>query len=356
MLQLEVRKHLRDFEAAFDFSLSRDITVLLGPSGHGKTTFLNMVAGMTTPDAGYVILDGVTLFDSTRGTNVRMEQRKVGFVFQDYALFPHMSVYDNIAYGLRATGRKDKEVRAEVEQGLERMRIGELRDAKPSQLSGGQRQRVALARTLVTRPQIMLLDEPLSALDMQLRTAMRAELRTLLKTLEIPAVVVTHDPLDAVALGDDVIVIEEGRAVQRGTYESLLAAPRSRFVAEFVESNALSGTLESADPAEGATVLLAPGVRIRAQADVAAGPVTVVIHPWDISISTEAHVSSIGNVLAATVVGICPLRDRVRLLLDIGVPVTAEISRRSMAALDIALQSQVFASFKTTAVKIFGRH
>jgi molybdate transport system ATP-binding protein len=267
-----------------------------------------------------------------------------------------MTVYENIAYGLRATGRKDREVRAEVEQGLERMRIGELRAARPTQLSGGQRQRVALARTLVTRPQIMLLDEPLSALDMQLRTAMRAELRTLLKALEIPAVVVTHDPLDAVALGDDVIVIEEGRAVQRGTYESLLAAPRSRFVAEFVESNALSGTLESVDPAEEGTVVLAPGVRIRGQADIAAGPVTVVIHPWDISISTEAHVSSIGNVLAATVVGICPLRDRVRLLLDIGVPVTAEISRRSMAALDIALDARVFASFKTTAVKIFGRH
>lgn len=356
MLHLNVTKRLRHFPVSVDLSLGADITVLLGPSGHGKTTFLNMIAGITVPDIGHVSLDGVTLFDSRRHTNVSMEQRGIGFVFQDYALFPHKTVFENVAYGLRARGVSGSEVMERVGQELTRLQIRELRDAKPAQLSGGQRQRVALARTLVTRPKIMLLDEPLSALDVQLRSKVRGELRALLKHLAVPSVIVTHDPLDAVGLADDVLVMEGGHIIQRGTYESLLAAPRSTFVADFVESNALSGQLESFCEDGESAIRISPTAVIYAHTTLSDERQTVVIHPWDISLSQSPIQSSIRNMLPATVIGICPLRDRVRVLLDIGVSLTAEISSASLSLLGITVGNQVYASFKTTAVKTFCPH
>jgi molybdate transport system ATP-binding protein len=356
MLRLEVTKRLRHFPVSVDLSLGADVTVLLGPSGHGKTTFLNMIAGITTPDVGHVSLNGVTLFDSRQRTNVSMERRGVGFVFQDYALFPHKTVFENVAYGLRARGAARHTVEARVTEELARMQITELRHAKPAHLSGGQRQRVALARTLVTRPQIMLLDEPLSALDVQLRSKVRGELRALLKQLAVPSIIVTHDPLDAVGLADDVLVMEGGRIIQRGPYDSLLASPRSTFVADFVESNALAGRLESFGDGEESAIRVSPTALIYANAAVREAHQMVVIHPWDISLSRAPIQSSIRNVLPATVRGICALRDRARVLLDIGVPLTAEISNASVASLELVVGSQVYASFKTTAVKTFCPH
>jgi molybdate transport system ATP-binding protein len=356
MLHLNVTKRLRHFPVSVNLSLGADITVLLGPSGHGKTTFLNMIAGITVPDKGHVSLDGVTLFDSRGRTNVSMERRGIGFVFQDYALFPNKTVFENVAYGLRARGVSGLDIAERVAQELTRLQIRELRDAKPAQLSGGQRQRVALARTLVTRPRIMLLDEPLSALDVQLRSKVRGELRALLKQLAVPSVIVTHDPLDAVGLADDVLVMEGGQIIQRGSYESLLAAPRSTFVADFVESNALSGQLESFCEDGESAIRISPTAVIYANTALADERQTVVIHPWDISLSRSPIQSSIRNMLPAKVIGICPLRDRVRVLLDIGVSLTAEISSASLNLLGITVGTEVYASFKTTAVKTFCPH
>jgi molybdate transport system ATP-binding protein len=356
MLHLKVTKRLRHFPVSVDLSLGADVTVLLGPSGHGKTTFLNMIAGITAPDAGHVYLDDAVLFDSHRGKNIGMEHRGVGFVFQDYALFPHKNVFENVAYGLKARGVARHEIEARVSAELGRLHIEELRGAKPNQLSGGQRQRVALARTLVTRPRIMLLDEPLSALDVQLRSKVRGELRVLLKQLGVPALIVTHDPLDAVGLADEVLVMENGQIIQRGTYDSLLAAPRSSFVADFVESNALPGKLERFSAEGESTIRVSASSLVHANVALADENQIVVIHPWDISLSTSPIESSMRNVLPARVTGICPLRDRVRVQLDIGVLLTAEVSRASIDALSLVVGAAVFASFKTTAVTTFCPH
>jgi molybdate transport system ATP-binding protein len=354
MLLVNVHKQLREFELRVDLAFENQITVLLGPSGHGKTTVLNIVAGITDPDEGQVTLSGRTLFDSAMATDVAMERREIGFVFQDYALFPHMSVFNNVAYGLK--GLSQREIGRRVDEELERMDISSLRDVRPDQLSGGQRQRVALARTLATRPKAMLLDEPLSALDMQLRARVRTELRSLLSQLGVPTVVVSHDPLDAVGLGDQVVVLEHGRVVQRGSYETLLAAPRTEFVADFVESNAYRATLRRWNPDGESIVALQDTVELQVSLAERVDDLLVVIHPWDVSLSLKPHASSIRNAIRGTVIGVCPLRDRVRVLLDIGVPITAEISKASTSLLDIRQGMSVVASFKTTAITAASRH
>jgi molybdate transport system ATP-binding protein len=356
VLQVNIRKQLRDFELTINLALQKEVTVLLGPSGHGKTTVLNMVAGIINPDAGYIKLGYRILFDSHQACAVRMEQRAIGFVFQDYALFPHMTVSSNVSYGLRAKGGlSSKEINSRVNQELERMDIASLRDAHPDQLSGGQRQRVALARTLVMRPQAMLLDEPLSALDMQLRARVRTELRSLLVQLEVPTIVVSHDPLDAIGLGDSIIVLERGQVVQQGSYETLLAAPSTEFVADFVESNAYRATFRRWHESGNAIVALQNKVELQVSLKEAVDDVFICIHPWDISLSLEPHETSMQNVIRGTVIGLCALRDRVRVLLDIGVPITAEISRATTKELGIERGLCVMACFKTTAFTITAR-
>lgn len=353
MLQLNVTKRLREFAVNIDLTLDPGITVLLGPSGHGKTTVLNMITGLVRPDAGTIRFADKVLFDANRGIDVSIEKREIGFVFQDYALFPHMSVFDNIAYGLRVRGYGSSEIHTRVSAELDRLSINELADALPVHLSAGQRQRVALARTLITHPRAILLDEPLSALDMQLRVRVRAELRSLLSRLQIPALVVSHDPLDATGLGDTVMVMEQGQIVQRGTYESLMAAPSTRFVADFVESNAFEGSLIHFDPEGDSRVSIAPGVEIHVSLDKAMERSLIVLHPWEISLSKEPIQSSIQNVLSGIVVSVCTLRDRVRVLLDVGIPLAAEISRTSAHSLELKEGKPVYAFFKTTALKAF---
>lgn len=354
VLLVNVRKQLRHFELAVDLALERRITVLLGPSGHGKTTVLNIVAGITDPDEGIVTLGGCTLFDSSKATSLGMDKREIGFVFQDYALFPHMSVFKNVAYGLK--GLPYHEINRRVDEELERMDISSLRDVRPDQLSGGQRQRVAVARTLATRPKAMLLDEPLGALDMQLRARVRSELRSLLSQLDVPTIVVSHDPLDAVGLGDEVVVLEHGRVVQQGSYEALLAAPRTEFVADFVDSNAYRATMRHLNPNGESVVALLDKVEVQVILDKSVDDLLVVIHPWDVSISLKPTASSIRNAIQGNVISVCPMRDRVRVLLDIGVPITAELSKTSIGLLGLERGLPVIVSFKTTAVNAARRH
>lgn len=356
MLQLKFRKQLRDFELALDLALREEVTVLLGPSGHGKTTVLNIVAGIMNPDEGHVTLSGRTLFDSASAISVCMEKREVGFLFQDYALFPHMTVADNVGYGLKAKRLSKREITRQVDEELERMDISSLRDVRPCQISGGQRQRVALARTLITRPRVMLLDEPLGALDMQLRTRVRAELRSLLSRLGVPTIVVSHDPLDAVGLGDEVVVLEHGRLVQRGSYDALLAAPRTEFVADFVETNAYRASFRCWQPCGEAIVALRDRVELLVNMSEARDDFIVSIHPWEVSLSLEPHETSMRNALTGTVIGICALRDRVRVLVDVGVPLTAEITKSAMRELDIRQGQPVIASFKSTSIKSISTH
>jgi putative spermidine/putrescine transport system ATP-binding protein len=211
---------------------------LLGPSGSGKTTCLRLIAGFDQPDAGQVLLDGVDV------TAVPPFDRDVNTVFQDYALFPHMSVAENVAYGLRVRGVAAAERRRRAAEMLELVRLGEFAERRPTQLSGGQKQRVALARALINRPKVLLLDEPLGALDLKLREEMQAELKGLQQRLGITFVFVTHDQGEALSMADRVAVFSGGRVEQLDTPRALYMRPRTAFVANFVGSaNVVSGAL-----------------------------------------------------------------------------------------------------------------
>lgn len=351
MLELSVVKRMRDFNVDIALQVSRGVSVLLGPSGHGKTTLLNMISGITCPDKGTIQLNDVTLFNSQGGINLPMEKRRVGFVFQDFALFPHMTVFQNVAYGLSALGSRGKELENRVRSELERLEISSLAKAKPAELSAGQRQRAALARTLAIAPKILLLDEPLSALDMRLRAKVRGELRQLLSSLDIPTIMVTHDPLDAVCMADRVVVMETGRVVQVGTYEDLLSRPRTSFVADFVESNAFPAQLIRWAPSDESVVRINDRVQFRLPLEARLDRMMVVVHPWDITIAKTAEENSMQNAFSGVVRTISNLRDRARLLLDIGVPIAAEIGRSSITKLDLRVGDAVVASFKATAVR-----
>ena len=212
---------------------------LLGPSGCGKTTLLRMIAGFEEPDAGRLLLDGADL------VGVKPHRRPLNMMFQSYALFPHMSVQDNVAYGLRM-GRMDKRQAAErAREALEQVQLVHLAERRPAQLSGGQRQRVALARALVKRPRVLLLDEPLSALDRQIRGDMQIELKRLQHQVGITFVVVTHDQEEALTMADRIAVMRDGRIEQVGTPEELYERPASRFVASFLgDANHFEGVVD----------------------------------------------------------------------------------------------------------------
>ena len=208
------------------------VTVLFGPSGSGKTTVLRAIAGVDRPDRGTIRFDGEVWFDAEARTFVPPQKRRVGLLFQDYALFPHLSIAGNLAYGLGRLKRPEREAR--IHQTAERMRIADLLRRRPAELSGGQRQRVALARALAPKPRLLLLDEPLSALDAPTREELRGELRRTLEESGIPALVVTHDRIEALALGDRMVVIAGGRVRQVGAVPEVFSAPADAEVARAV--------------------------------------------------------------------------------------------------------------------------
>ncbi len=221
-----------------------EVVALLGPSGSGKTTLLRAIAGLDHPDAGRISLGEQVLFDAASGARLAAERRNLGLVFQSYALWPHRTVFENVAYGLVLRRTPAGELRRKVEEVLRRLGLAALAARHPHQLSGGQQQRVALARAIVYDPQLLLLDEPLSNLDAQLREDARAWLRELIEQLRTGAVCVTHDQVEALAIADRVLLLDQGRIVQAGTPEELYAAPATLFAAEFMGSNdRLPGTV-----------------------------------------------------------------------------------------------------------------
>jgi molybdate transport system ATP-binding protein len=210
------------------------ITAILGPNGAGKTTLLRSLSGLIGIDSGRVVLDGVILDDTDAHIHLPTEQRRVGMVFQDQQLFPNMSVLENVAFGPRSRGVDRHEARNTAQSWLERVDLGGFGDRRPRELSGGQAQRVALARALAIAPALVLLDEPLSALDAGNRARLRPELRDYLRALEVPTLLVTHDLLDAQMIAGQVVVLEHGRITQTGTIDEIAADPRSPYVIELV--------------------------------------------------------------------------------------------------------------------------
>lgn len=272
--------------------VSGETLVLLGPSGCGKTTMLRIIAGLERPDAG-----GRVLFDDADITGLPIEQRNVGMVFQSYALFPNMSVADNIGYGLKIRGMDGKARASRIAEMVALTNIGGLEDRRIDQLSGGQRQRVALARAVAIRPRVLLLDEPLTALDASLRDRLRGELNRLLRSLGITAIYVTHDQAEAMELGDRIVVMRKGAVAQIGTPREIYFTPTSRFVAEFVgAANIVEGAV-----ADGQLVL--PGGRLTLNG-AHDGPATIaMIRPETIRIVRAGDAPLAGTIESVSFVG-----------------------------------------------------
>ena len=266
--------------------------VLLGPSGCGKTTMLRIIAGLEVPDA-----PGLVLFDGEDMTSVPIERRNVGMVFQSYALFPNMSVADNIGYGLKIRGVPGAERAKRIAELVELTNISGLEKRRIDQLSGGQRQRVALARAVAIRPKILLLDEPLTALDAALRERLRGELNRLLRALGITTIYVTHDQAEAMELGDRIVVMSKGRIAQIGAPRDIYFAPASRFVAEFIGA----ANIVEAPIADGHMVL--PGGRQPVDGITDASQVIAMIRPETIAVVDAASAGVAGVVVQVSFVG-----------------------------------------------------
>lgn len=223
MLEIDIKKRLRDFDLRVQLDIASGKTLMLvGDNGCGKTTLLNLVAGLANPDKGRIALDGRVLYDSDNGINVPPEARGIGYVFQSYALFPHMSVYDNVAFGLRTRRMAASEIKILVKEHLEAAALWEIRKAKAADISGGQKQRTALARALIIEPRLLLLDEPLSALDVRKQATMRKELRETIRACGVPCIIVTHDLRDVACMGDQACLLEQGMIAQHAAAEEVL--------------------------------------------------------------------------------------------------------------------------------------
>ena len=313
--------------------------VLLGPNGAGKTTMLPI-------DSGHVVLDEQVLDDPRTGAWTPPERRSVGYVFQDHALFPHLSALENVAFGLRSRGMGRGEARRRALAWLERGDVGTHAAARPRGLSGGQAQRVALARALAPEPRVLLLDEPLAALDATGRLATRRELRRHLGAHDGVRVVVTHDPVDAMTLGDRVVVIEEGRVVQAGPLGELRERPRSRYVADLVGVNLYRGT------ADGGTIRLPEHGELVA-AGAVDGDVFAVVPPRAVALYRREPEGTPRNVLAGTVEHLDVEGDRVRVIVAGPVPVTAEVTPGAVAELELTPGTSVWASIKATEITVY---
>jgi molybdate transport system ATP-binding protein len=334
-----------DLQVALDLHPG-EVVALLGPNGAGKSTVLRCLAGLEAIDGGRISIDDRVVDDPGSDTFVEPEQRPVGFVFQDYVLFEHMSVLENVAYGLRARGTGRAEARQRATAWLERVGLAEYAAQQPRSLSGGQAQRVALARALATEPRLLLLDEPLAALDVATRAAVRRDLRQHLATFEGMRLVVTHDPVDAHALADRVVVVEAGRIVQSGTLTDVARHPRTRYVADLVGVNLVSGSVV------GGVLITTTGTRV-VIADAADGAALATIRPHSVLLARgDAAASSARNTWRGTIIDIDRLGERVRIAIDGELPLTAEITPAALDALQLRLGDDVSASVKATDIEV----
>jgi len=346
-MTLEVDVDLRlgalDLEVRLDVAPGETVA-LLGPNGAGKTTLLRVLAGLQPFDAGHVVLDGAVLDDGA--VHVPPEARPIGMVFQDYLLFPHLSALENVAFGLRSRGVARAEARRRAGGWLERVGLGEHTGSRPRALSGGQAQRVALARALATEPRLLLLDEPLAALDASTRLETRRELRRQLAGYEGVRLVVTHAPLEAMALAERLVVMEQGKVVQAGTSQEISRRPRSRYVADLVGVNLLRGW------AEGNRVVVGPAASL-AVPGAGRGEVFAVVHPRAVALHRQAPEGTPRNVWQGTADELDLEGERVRVRVGGPIPIVAEVTPAAVADLALADGGAVWVSVKATEITVY---
>ncbi len=380
MLIASLHTQLNTFQLSLDFSAQTGETVvLLGESGAGKSTVLRLLAGLLRPERGHISLDETLYFDSDQQLFVPPQERPFGYVFQDYALFPHLSVFENVAFGLRAQHLSHKTVKQRVGAALEQVRLLGLDMRKPAQLSGGQQQRVAIARALALQPKLLLLDEPLSALDVQTRREVRQELRHILASLEVTTVMVTHQYLEALLFGQHILVLDQGQVIQQGDQRNLLQHPRSPYVAELVGVNFFRGrivrfesnTMCVLQVQQGSYVLeiaatLSDSSREETTPSLAE-EASVVVDPRSITLYQEPPASSARNVFSGEIVQVLQLGAttldgtdgtvRVSIALDktqpLLLPLTAEITQASAERMDLNEGKLIYAAFKATSARAY---
>jgi molybdate transport system ATP-binding protein len=323
-----------------------EIVALVGPNGAGKTTLLRALAGLVPIRDGVVDLDELVLDDTTAGIHLTPEVRPVAVVFQDYLLFPHLTALDNVAYGMRSRGASRSAARQEARTWLERFGVAEQSASRPGRLSGGQAQRVALARALATRPALLLLDEPLAAIDVSARAGLRRDLRNQLAGAEGIRIVVTHDPLDAMAMADRLVVLENGRVTQEGTLQEVTARPRSPWVAQLVGLNLYRGS------AAGNLITLPGGHQLQVAVQVH-GPAFALVHPRGVSLHRHRPEGSPRNVWPGAVAGIDFAGDRVRVQVGGPVLVVAEVTPEAATELRLADGGQIWVTIKATEVEVY---
>ena len=323
-----------------------EVLAVLGPNGSGKTTMLRAIAGLVPIERGAIRIDDTVLDDPVGAVFVAPERRPVGVVFQQYLLFDHLTALDNVAFGLRARGTARTEARRRAHDWLDRVGLAGHAHARPRELSGGQAQRVALARALAIDPQILLLDEPLAALDAGTRRQVRRDLRHHLDQFDGIRLLVTHDPVDAYALADRVAIFDHGTIVQSGTLAEITAHPRSRYVAELIGTNLITGTIS----AGGLTTT--DGVHVAVVADFA-GPAFAVVRPQSITLSRSVADTSARNTFAGTIDDIDRLGDRVRVGIDGPIHLTAEITAGALDNLQLRPGDTVHAAIKATDVDTY---
>ena len=346
-LSAQVGLTLGTLELDVELAVDDDSTVaVVGPNGAGKTTLLRALAGLVPLDSGRVVIDGTVVEEPAAGIRLPPEGRRLGVVFQEPRLFDNLTAVENVAFGLRARGVRRAAAGSRASAWLDQVGLPEVGRLRPRQLSGGQAQRVALARALATEPAVLLLDEPLAAVDVSARAELRHLLRKELGRYRGSRIVVTHDPIEAAALADRLVVLEGGRVTQQGALVEATARPRSAWVAGMVGLNLLQGN------ASGTTVRLAGDVTLTTATSLS-GPAFVAFRPNAVTLHRSPPEGSARNVWVGEVAELHPAGDRARIRIVGPVPLVAEVTAASVAQLDLADGGRVWASVKATDVDVY---
>ena len=347
MLDADIRLRLErlSLDAAVTVGAG-EVVALLGPNGSGKSTVLRALSGLLRLDQGRIELDGTVLDDPAERVRVPAEKRPVALMFQDYLLFPHMTAVENVAFGPRAQKMDRGAARQKAMAALDRLGLAAVAQARPGAMSGGQQQRVAMARALVTDPRLLLLDEPLAALDVSTKNDLRRYLRPVLRESSAANILVTHDLLDAVALADRMVVIEKGAIVQTGTPAEVTARPRSEYVADLVGMNLLRGRAEG-------TGLAVDGGGQLIIGEPASGPVLAVVPPAAVSVSRTQPDGTAANVWPAQIAGVDLMGDRVRVRLDGQPRLSAEVPPGAVDEFKLDDGGQMWAAVSAADIRVY---
>ena len=342
-----MRLGIGSFELDVDLKVEPgEVVAVLGPNGAGKTSILRGLAGLLPLDVGRVALDGVVLEEPAASVFVPSERRPIGMVFQDYLLFPHLTVVDNIAFGLRSRGTPRPAATASARQWLERVGLAAEAERKPGSLSGGQAQRVALARALATNPALLLLDEPMAALDASTRVELRRDLRRHLESFRGVRLLVTHDPVEAMAMADRLVILEHGRVLQSGTPAEVTQRPRSRYVADLVGVNLFRGRASN-------NVITITGGGSLMATGATDGEVFAVVHPRTVALYRTRPDGTPRNVWEGRAVDLDFEGDRVRVRLEGTPAIVAEVTPAAVRELSLDRGDPVWVAVKATEINVY---